>query len=45
MVKNEDDYADRVAASLEKLRAQRPLVHCITNLVTINDVANALLAV
>ena len=29
---------------LEKVRAATPLVHCITNYVTVNDVANALLA-
>lgn len=28
----------------EKLKTKRPLVHCITNYVTINDVANVLLA-
>ena len=30
---------------LDALRCQRPLVHCITNTVTMNDCANALLAV
>ena len=28
----------------ESVRSQVPLVHCITNYVTVNDVANALLA-
>lgn len=28
----------------EKVRAKKPLVHCITNYVTVNDVANAVLA-
>lgn len=31
-------------AALKDLRALRPLVHCVTNTVTINDVANILLA-
>lgn len=31
-------------AELKRLRELRPLVHCITNAVTINDVANILLA-
>lgn len=31
-------------ASLERVRAATPLVHCITNYVTVNDCANALLA-
>lgn len=30
--------------SLERVRTERPLVHCITNFVTANDCANALLA-
>ncbi|MGG7074253.1 hydroxyethylthiazole kinase [Campylobacter sp. 9BO] len=30
---------------LQHLRQKRPLVHCITNYVTVNDVANALLSV
>ncbi|MBQ2968605.1 MAG: hydroxyethylthiazole kinase [Clostridia bacterium] len=29
---------------LEKVRESKPLVHCITNYVTVNDVANAILA-
>lgn len=34
-----------VAAMLTELRNRVPLVHCITNYVTVNDVANALLAI
>ena len=30
---------------IKKLREKKPLVHCITNTVTINDCANALLAI
>lgn len=33
-----------LSASLSNVRAQVPLVHCITNYVTVNDCANALLA-
>jgi len=33
------------AALLARVRERRPLVHCITNTVTQNDVANALLAI
>ena len=36
--------ADQAALLLCELRRRRPLVHCITNYVTVNDVANALLA-
>ena len=32
------------AAVLDDVRATAPLVHCITNYVTVNDCANALLA-
>ena len=33
-----------LAGKLERVRATTPLVHCITNYVTVNDVANILLA-
>ncbi len=33
-----------LGAALENVRATTPLVHCITNYVTVNDCANALLA-
>ena len=36
---------EEAAAILREIRAFRPLVHCITNYVTVNDCANALLAV
>ena len=35
----------KLAAALDQVRATTPLVHCITNYVTVNDVANALLAI
>lgn len=35
----------QAAAALDAVRARRPLVHCITNLVTMNDCANAALAI
>lgn len=38
------EMAARVAADLERIRRDRPLVHCITNSVTVNFVANGLLA-
>ena len=34
-----------VGAALDEVRASCPLVHCITNYVTVNDCANALLAI
>lgn len=38
------ELAAQVAANLSLLRRQRPLVYAITNFVTMNDVANSLLA-
>jgi hydroxyethylthiazole kinase len=37
--------AARFCAPLTELRARNPLVHCLTNYVTVNDCANALLAI
>lgn len=39
-----DDMA-RIRAFLQKIRDKRPVVQCITNIVTVNDCANALLAI
>jgi hydroxyethylthiazole kinase len=39
------DLAARTAASLERIREHKPLVHNITNFVVMNDTANVLLAV
>ncbi len=36
--------AERAAENLERIRQDRPLIHCITNPVTVNFVANGLLA-
>ena len=36
--------ANEMATALENVRANTPLVHCITNYVTVNDCANGLLA-
>ena len=36
--------ANELATALENVRTSAPLVHCITNYVTVNDCANALLA-
>ena len=39
------NQTDRIAALLSQVRAGVPLVHNITNYVTVNDVANAVLAI
>jgi len=41
---NPKALAGKLQPWLERLRTGRPLVHCITNYVTVNDVANLLLA-
>lgn len=38
-------FNDSTALMLQELRGKKPLVHCITNYVTVNDCANALLAI
>lgn len=35
----------RISAYLQKIQDRRPVVQCITNIVTVNDCANALLAI
>lgn len=39
-----EHLAERAADCLERIRRDRPLIHCITNPVTVNFVANGLLA-
>lgn len=41
---NTENWGERVGKHLESLRRQRPLIYCLTNFVTVNDVANALAA-
>ena len=45
MKKTVSSVAAAAAAMLDAVRAKVPLVHCITNYVTVNDAANALLAI
>lgn len=42
---NNMDANKKAGELINKVRAEVPLVHCITNYVTVNDVANALLAI
>jgi len=39
-----EEIAQNIAELYETIRRKRPLVHCITNMVTVNDCANILLA-
>ncbi len=45
MTKTVSSVAAAAAAMLDAVRAKVPLVHCITNYVSVNDAANALLAI
>lgn len=40
-----DSIIEKSTKLIEKLRQESPLTHCITNVVTVNDCANAVLAV
>ncbi|WP_394340365.1 hydroxyethylthiazole kinase [Methanobrevibacter woesei] len=42
---NVEDIKENLKNSLENVRENNPLTHCITNSVTINDCANAVLAI
>ena len=45
MISNIEDIKGNLKNSLENVRKNNPLTHCITNSVTINDCANAVLAI
>lgn len=45
MTNKHNDYAKRAGKALEQIRANRPLVHHITNMVVMNDTANVTLHV
>lgn len=42
---NDDKLKEKITKSLTEIKAKNPLTHCITNSVTINDCANAVLAI
>lgn len=45
MTNNENEILHKIDETLKKIRDKNPLTHCITNSVTINDCANAVLAI
>lgn len=45
MTKIDEEKLEKCSKIVEKLRNECPLTHCITNYVTINDCANAVLAI
>ncbi|MBR0270653.1 MAG: hydroxyethylthiazole kinase [Methanobrevibacter sp.] len=45
MTNNENEILKRIPKVLEELRVKTPLTQCITNFVTVNDCANAVLAI
>ena len=45
MTKNETDLLKKIDENLKNIQEKNALTHCITNSVTINDCANAVLAI
>jgi hydroxyethylthiazole kinase len=45
MINTEKELLDRINANLKSIKEKNALTHCITNSVTINDCANAVLAI
>ena len=45
MINNEKEILDKINDTLIQIKQKNPLTHCITNSVTINDCANAVLAI
>ena len=45
MINNENEILKNLDKTLKSIREKNPLTHCITNSVTINDCANAVLAI
>lgn len=45
MINNETELLSKIDETLKEIQLKNPLTHCITNSVTINDCANAVLAI
>jgi hydroxyethylthiazole kinase len=45
MISNKSDLPEKIEESLKSIKEKNALTHCITNSVTINDCANAVLAI
>ncbi|MBQ2654325.1 MAG: hydroxyethylthiazole kinase [Methanobrevibacter sp.] len=45
MINNEKELLEKIDETLKNIKEKNPLTHCITNSVTINDCANAVLAI
>lgn len=45
MTNNETELLNNIEKNLTKIKQKNALTHCITNSVTINDCANAILAI
>ena len=45
MINDESDLLKKIDETLKDIREKNALTHCITNSVTINDCANAVLAI
>ena len=42
---NEEELLQKIPKLLKEVKVKNPLTHCITNFVTVNDCANAMLAI
>ena len=42
---NKEELLQKIPKLLDELKNKNPLTHCITNFVTVNDCANAVLAI
>lgn len=45
MINNKNEILEKIDGTLKSVKEKNPLTHCITNSVTINDCANAVLAI
>ena len=45
MINNKKELLEKIEETLTQIKTKNPLTHCITNSVTINDCANAVLAI
>jgi len=45
MLKKSEDMAKKIIQAVQNVKSEAPLVNCMTNTVTINDCANAILAI
>ena len=45
MTNSENELLEKIPELMKNVKEKSPLTHCITNIVTVNDCANAVLAI